>query len=398
MIKLASQLLSALRDDLPLAWLQLKREPVRYLVAVTGIGFAALLMYMQIGFQSGLLTSATTFYQNLNADLFIISQSTLNSGSYQQFPQSLLYRSLGVSGVKEATPLYVVNIRTQRLNGTKPTSLRLIGFNPEADIFNIPEIKLQSHKIKIPGYVLFDELGNKNTGPIAKAVKENGSQELILSDFTKTYRAVGLFRMGSTFAADSNIISSDATVIQLASRQINQGEISLGVIKLKSTSETMRVQRYLQKMYGKELQVLTKSQLIEAEKNYWNSATALGIVFGFGTFMGLLVGGIVVYQVLYTDVSDHLKEYATLKAMGFSNTFILSIVIQEALLLATSAFIPATLVSAGLYAFLSSATAIRISMTPDKILLVGFMTFMVCTASAIIAIGKLRDADPASVF
>ena len=167
MIKLASQLLSALRDDLPLAWLQLKREPVRYLVAVTGIGFAALLMYMQIGFQSGLLTSATTFYQNLNADLFIISQSTLNSGSYQQFPQSLLYRSLGVSGVKEATPLYVVNIRTQRLNGTKPTSLRLIGFNPEADIFNIPEIKLQSHKIKIPGYVLFDELGNKNTGPIA---------------------------------------------------------------------------------------------------------------------------------------------------------------------------------------------------------------------------------------
>lgn len=398
MIKLGSQLLSALRDDLPLAWLQLKREPVRYLVAVTGIGFAALLMYMQIGFQSGLLTSATTFYQNLNADLFIISQSTLNSGSYQQFPQSLLYRSLGVSGVKEATPLYIVNIRTQRLNGTKPTSLRLIGFNPEADIFNIPEIKLQIPKIKIPGYVLFDELGNKNTGPIAKAVKKNGSQELILSDFTKTYRAVGLFRMGSTFAADSNIISSDTTVIQLASRQINQGEISLGVIKLKSTSETMRVQRYLQKMYGKELQVLTKSQLIEAEKNYWNSATALGIVFGFGTFMGLLVGGIVVYQVLYTDVSDHLREYATLKAMGFSNAFILSIVIQEALLLATSAFIPATLVSAGLYAFLSSATAIRISMTPDKILLVGFMTFMVCTASAIIAIGKLRDADPASVF
>lgn len=398
MIKHANQLLSALRDDLPLAWLQLKREPVRYLVAVTGIGFAALLMYMQIGFQSGLLTSATTFYQNLNADLFIISQSTLNSGSYQQFPQSLLYRSLGVSGVKEATPLYVVNIRTQRLNGTKPTSLRLIGFNPEADIFNIPEIKLQSHKIKIPGYVLFDELGNKNTGPIAKAVKENGSQELILSDFTKTYRAVGLFRMGSTFAADSNIVSSDATAIQLASRQINQGEISLGVIKLKSTSETIRVQKYLQKIYGKELQVLTKSQLIEAEKNYWNSATALGIVFGFGTFMGLLVGGIVVYQVLYTDVSDHLKEYATLKAMGFSNAFILSIVIQEALLLATSAFIPATLVSAGLYAFLSSATAIRISMTPDKILLVGLMTFMVCTASAIIAIRKLRDADPASVF
>lgn len=384
--------------DLPLAWLQLKRQPIRYLVAVTGIGFAALLMYMQIGFQSGLLTSATTFYQALDADLFLISPGTLNSGSFQQFPQSLLYRAPGIKGVEQAIPAYIANVSVQKLDGIKPTNLRVIGFDPANQIFNLPEVNAQLDKIKTPGFVLFDTLGNKNTGPIAAAVKKDGSQYLSLSDFSRQFRAVGLFKLGSTFAADSNIVTSDTTAIQLAFRQINLGEISLGLIRLEAGTNVAEAQKDLQNLYGSELQVRTKDQLISQEQNYWNTASSFGVIFGFGTFMGLLVGGVVVYQVLYTDVSDHLKEYATLKAMGFSNTYILIIVIQEAFLLGISSFIPATLLSTAMYAFLTSAAGIRISMTSDKTMLVGSLTMGVCAASAAIAIRKLRDADPASVF
>ena len=385
-------------QDLPLAWLQLKRQPVRYLVAVVGIGFAALLMYMQIGFQSGLLSSATTFYEALNTDLILISPGTLNSGNFQQFPQSLLYTALGVEGVKQTIPVYVANINAQKLGGMKPTSLRLIGYDPDARVLNLPDLNKQAFLLKTPGFVLFDTLGNRNTGPISAAVQANGSQFLTLSDLSKTFRVVGLFRLGSTFAADSNLVSSDSTAIQLAYRQINLGEISLGLIRLDGTSRTAQVQKQLQNLLGDQIQVLTKSQLIEQERTYWNTASSFGVIFGFGTFMGLLVGGVVVYQVLYTDVSDHLKEYATLKAMGFSNSFILVIVIQEALLLGVSSFIPATILSAGMYAFLTATSGIRIAMTPDKTTLVGCLTLGVCAASAAIAIRKLRDADPASVF
>ena len=385
-------------QDLPLAWLQLKRQPVRYLVAVTGIGFAALLMYMQIGFQSGLLTSATTFYQALDADLFLISPGTLNSGSFQQFPQSLLYQAPGIDGVQQAIPAYIANVSVQKLDGIKPTNLRIIGFNPSNQIFSLKEVSAQLDKIKTPGFALFDTLGNKNTGPIAAAVKENGSQYLTLSDLSRQFRVAGLFKLGSTFAADSNIITSDTTAVELAFRQINLGEISLGLIRLEEGRSPDTIQKELQYLYGEELQVRTKKELIEQEQNYWNTASSFGVIFGFGTFMGLLVGGVVVYQVLYTDVSDHLKEYATLKAMGFSNTYILIIVIQEAFLLGISAFIPATLLSAAMYSFLTSAAGIRISMTSDKTILVGSLTMGVCAASAAIAIRKLRDADPASVF
>lgn len=398
MSRLRSLISSLNLADLPLAWLQLKRQPIRYLVAVTGIGFAALLMYMQIGFQSGLLTSATTFYQALDADLVLISPATLNSGNFQQFAQSLLFNALGVEGVKETIPVYVANVNAQKLDGVKPTSLRLIGYDPDSRVLNLPEVIAQSDILKTPNYVLFDTLGNRNTGPIAAAVKENGHQDLILSDFSKSFRVMGLFRLGSTFAADSNLISSDSTAIQLAYRQINEGEISLGLLRVTDSASIARIQQFLKKQYGRELQVLTKEELIAQEENYWNTASSFGVIFGFGTIMGLLVGGVVVYQVLYTDVSDHLKEYATLKAMGFADGFILIIVIQEALLLGISSFIPATVLSTGMYAFLTATSGIRIEMTSDKTLLVGSLTIGVCAASAAIAIRKLRDADPASVF
>ena len=332
--------------DLPLAWLQLKRQPIRYLVAVAGIGFAALLMYMQLGFQSGLLNSATTFYEAIDGDLILISPGTVNSGSFQQFPQSLLYKALGVEGVAEGIPVYVANINAQRLKGVKPTSLRLIGFDPGSRLLNLPEVNSQLDKIRIPNYVLFDARGNRNTGPVAAEVKRQGNQDMLLSDFSKTFRVVGLFKLGSIFAADSNLISSDSTAINLAFRQINQGEISLGVLRLSQQKDLPRIKEFLSKIYGDELQVVTKAELISQERNYWNTSSSFGIIFGFGTFMGIMVGGVVVYQVLYTDVTDHLKEYATLKAMGFSDAFLLFIVVQEAIILAVSAFIPATIASA----------------------------------------------------
>ncbi len=386
-------------NKLPLAWLQLKRQPIRYLVAVAGIGFAALLMYMQLGFQSGLLNSATTFYEAIDGDLILISPGTLNSGNFQQFPQSLLYNALGVEGVKEGAPLYVINISAQRLKGIKPTSLRVIGFDPAARLLNLPEVNEQLDKIQTPDYALFDTRGNRNTGPITPAVMQNGSQEMISSDLTRTFRIVGLFKLGSTFAADSNLITSDATAISLAYKQINTGEISLGVLRLDDPVKTLpRIQKYLQSQYGKELQVLTKQQLIDQERAYWNTGSSFGIIFGFGTIMGILVGGVVVYQVLYTDVADHLKEYATLKAMGFDDAFLLMIVVQEAIILAISAFIPATIASAFMYSFLTAASGIRIEMSSDKTLLVGSLVLGACAASAAVAIRKLADADPASVF
>ena len=384
--------------NFPIALKLLLRERSRSFVAIIGIGFAALLMYMQLGFQTGLLNSATNFYRSLDADLFVISRATSNSGSYQLFPQSLLYRSLGFDSVKEAIPLYITNIRVQSLDGVKAVSLRLIGVDPSKNIFNLKEVRNQMDKLSKSGYVLFDEFSVKRVGPIANTFRKDKNLTMILSDYTNTFRVAGLFKLGSTFAADGNLIASDSTMVELAARQLNPGEISLGAIRVKYDNEVENVQTSLQKIYGDELEILSKDELIAREENYWNQTTALGVVFGFGTIMGFLVGGVIVYQVLYTDIVDHIKEYATLKAIGFSQNYLLYITFQQSLLMALAAFIPSSLASLMLYSFLSSVTSIAIKMSLLKIVQVAFLMVSVCSISAFIATRKLREADPASVF
>ena len=54
----------------------------------------------------------------------------------------------------------------------------------------------------------------------------------------------------------------------------------------------------------------------------------------------MLVGLVIVYQVLSTDVADHLREYATFKAMGYPHRFFLGIVFEEALILGVIGFVP----------------------------------------------------------
>lgn len=382
----------------PLAWKLLIRERTRSVVAIIGIGFAALLMYMQLGFQSGLLSSATNFYRSLDADIFIISRATTNSGSYQLFPQSLLYRSFGFDRVSEVIPLYITNIRVQSLDGVKPVSLRLIGLDPSVDLFNIDKVSTQMSKLTKSGYVLFDELSSKIAGPVASSFKTDKRVDLISSDYTNTFTVAGLFKLGSTFAADGNLITSNSTMVELAFRQLNPGEISLGAVRVRNKSDISSIKKKLGSLYGTELEVLTKKELIKREKDYWNQTTALGATFGFGTIMGFLVGGVIVYQVLYTDIVDHLKEYATLKAIGFTQKYLLIVVLQQSIILAILAFLPATFASLVLYSLLSGITNIAIVMTSSMVIKVGLLMLTVCSISAIIATRKLREADPASVF
>ena len=114
--------------------------------------------------------------------------------------------------------------------------------------------------------------------------------------------------------------------------------------------------------------------------------------------MGFVVGGIIVYQILFSDVSEHLNEYATLRAMGYSNRFVSGIVIQQALILALLGFIPGVLISNGLYSTASDATNLPIHMTVERVLTVLAMTLVMCSVSALLAVRKVRRLDPAEVF
>jgi putative ABC transport system permease protein len=144
--------------------------------------------------------------------------------------------------------------------------------------------------------------------------------------------------------------------------------------------------------------VLTKPQFVQREKEYWNSATPIGYIFAFGAIMGFVVGAIIVYQILFADVSEHLNEYATLRAIGFRNGFVSGIVLQEAAILAVLGYLPGLAIVWWLYGKAAAATNLPLYVTQERAVTVFLMTLAMCAISALMAVRKVRRLDPAEVF
>jgi len=144
--------------------------------------------------------------------------------------------------------------------------------------------------------------------------------------------------------------------------------------------------------------VRTIDEAVAADKRFQTTQRPIGIVFGFGIAIGIIVGVIIVYQVLSSDVADHLREYATLKAMGYPQRFFLGIVFEEAMILALLGFVPGLLIAMGLYSAIAVVTNLPLEMTTARALTVLVGTVAMCTISGAIATRKLARANPADLF
>jgi putative ABC transport system permease protein len=194
---------------------------------------------------------------------------------------------------------------------------------------------------------------------------------------------------------DGNILMSEDSYADIFGEN-SLDNVTVGIVQVEPQTNLHRLQAGM-KAAIPGIEVLTRQELIQREVDYQN-AQPTGPIFGFGAMMGFVVGIVVVYQVLYADVSDHLAEYATLKAIGHSDWALLRVIFTEAIILAVIGFIPGCGLSIGMYVFLAQATKLELVMTPDIALMVFVLTLVMCMASAAIASGKLRSADPADVF
>ena len=170
------------------------------------------------------------------------------------------------------------------------------------------------------------------------------------------------------------------------------------MIRLKEGFDPNQVRNAKSENLPDDVLVMTKAQFIQREKDYWNSATPIGYVFAFGAIMGFVVGAIIVYQILFADVSEHLREYATLRAIGYRNRFVSGIVLQEAAILAVLGFIPGVAVANWLYGKAAAATNLPLYMTQERATTVFLMTLAMCAISGMLAMRKVRKLDPAEVF
>ena len=380
---------------IPLAWLLLSRQPLRLLVAVAGISFAGILMFMQLGFRDGLFDASVTVHRLLDADLVLISPRSKSSISMSGFPKRRLIQALAQNEVLSVAPVNLNYLLWRNPENLKTRSILALGFNPEDSLLIDEKFKAKAESLKNPGRVLFDTLSRPEFGPIEKWYNKGRNVETEVAG--KRVKVEGLVELGPSFGADGNLITSRETFLRLLSGN-PKGSIEIGLIKLSAESDHQFIKNILNKSLPNDVRVLTKREFIDFEKNYWRDSTAIGFIFSLGALMGFVVGCVVVYQILYSDVSDHLPEYATLMAMGYRLKSLLFVVAREGFLLALFGYIPAYLSGQILYAVIRDSTKLPISMDSSKAVLIFVLILIMCMGSAAIAMRKLVDADPAEIF
>jgi putative ABC transport system permease protein len=379
----------------PVAWQQLIKEKTRLAVAVAGIAFANLLIFIQLGFQDALYDGATQPHRLLQADLVLLSPQLQSLFALQSFPRERLYQTLSHEGVASVSSIYIDTAKWKNPDTRLTRSILVWGVDPTAPSLNFPEIKEKAQQLQLLDRILFDRASRPEYGAIGDLIQKQGTLEAELN--SQNIQVTGLFTLGASFAADGNVIASNSTFLKLFPER-NPNRIEVGLIQVKPGVNIAQVQEQLRAELGDVVKVVTPQEFAAIEKLYWESQGAIGFIFGLGVIVGFIVGLVIVYQILYTDVVNHLPEYATLKAMGYGDGYFLGVLLQEALILAILGYIPGFFISIGLYQIAYWGTLLPIGMKLDRAIFVLVLTIIMCTISGAIALQKLRAADPADIF
>tara|TARA_Y100001968_G_scaffold328934_1_gene377124 strand:- start:429 stop:1337 length:909 start_codon:yes stop_codon:yes gene_type:complete len=274
-------------------------------------------------------------------------------------------------------------------------SILALGFEPNDPLLKDSDFSQKARTLTNKGRVLFDELSRKEFGPISKWFREGRNVETEVGG--KRVKVSGLVSLGPSFGADGNIITSRETFLRLQPNTPS-GSIEIGLVRLKTGSNSKQVANTLRNNLPGDVRIFTREEFIEFEKNYWRSSTSIGFIFSLGAAMGFIVGCVIVYQILYSDVSDHLPEYATLMAMGYKIKTLLFVVAREGIILSVMGYIPAYVSGQALYSLVRNSTRLPVEMDLDRAILVFSLILIMCMGSASLAMRRLIDADPAEIF
>jgi putative ABC transport system permease protein len=392
----------------PLAWANLTHDPKRLATSLAGVAFAVVLIFTELGFLHALLDSTVAPLLALDArptDLVMTHREKETLTDSRRFARRWLTATQDIAGVERARPLFIEKVASEwyEPRSGEARKVRVLSWDAETPLFRLPGGAPTAARLGAVGTALYDERSKAAYGFDRLARGPRGVAEAILA--RTPIRIVGTFSMGTDFAVDGNLIVGARTFAALFPMRLigdpDVATVDLGLIRLAPTADSAAVLARLRRALPEKrlpVRILTLRERIDAEKAFWSRHAPIGQIFLLGVVIGFIVGVVICYQVLSSDIRDHTAEYATLKAIGYSDGFLVRVVFRQALWLATLGFIPGLAVSVILYAALRALTGLPMSPTWDRIGVVLALTFAMCLVSAYLAIRRLFTADPAELF
>lgn len=381
----------------PLAWRNVTENKLRMAASVAGAAFAVVLMFMETGFKSALLESQVAILKRLECDLVLVNPARGLLAVPEAIPYRRLSQARSLAGVARVVPLYIDSDQSRWRSTTDgmPRRIRVLAARPEDDVFDIEEIRAQRDKLRRPNSALADWR--------SKEQFYGSFLELPTSELShRRIQIVGTFSLGSDFQNNGNLVMSEENFLELFPRRAGDSEgakvVDVGLVQLERDAPVEDVRRRLAESLPDDVVALTRPEFIDKERAFWESVTPIGIIFNIGVVMGFIVGVTICYQVLFSDIADRLAEFATLKAIGYSDRALFRVILEEAVILAVFGFVVGGIISAGLYALVGRMTGLPMDMTFEGVALLFLLTVSMCVASGCIAARKLFSADPAELF
>ena len=383
--------------DLPVAWLQLSHSRAKLLAAVAGIVFADLLMFMQLGFLASAIDISTYVHRKVRGELVILNPQTESMEAAKAFPRRQLIRAQRHPEVETAAPLYTGIVQWRDPWTGSKRSLFVYGIVPHAQAIAVPGLAESTGPLHEADTCLFDTRtrSRKEFGMVLQKLKAGEPVEAEVN--ARRIKVVGTTTIGASFAVEGNLVTSDANFIRLFPER-SPGAIDVGVVRLRPGADPQQVKADLQRIYGSDLLVLTIDEFILRETDFLLRTRPIGFIFSVGTVVAFFVGFAIVYQVLFTDVNNHLPQYATLKAIGYTDSYLRMIVLQEALILSLLGYFPGAVLASVLYVLTATAQGLPMQMTISRAVLIFTLTILMCSFSGLLAMRKLSQADAADVF
>lgn len=385
----------------PIAWKNLVAEPRKFFWSLLGITFAVVLMFVQNGFRNSLFDSTVRVVRLLDADLLIVSSGRYNLATEIRFDRQILRRAAMLNEVAWSSPLFIDRLASPiRVAGRPSRPIRVISLDPRERIFGDKIIQDSLQLLKRPGQVLLDERSKKEYGFELKQPEALNSRAIELAN--QRIEVAGLIPLGTDFVHDGNIIMSQYDIPDVLPFRNGKNEptelVDIGLIRVQDRQRLVEVKEMLRQLAPGQIDVYTPEELAQRDIRFWGRNTPIGIIFTIGTVMGLVVGTIICYQILFNDISDHLPEFATLKAMGYSNRYFISLVLCQAIYLACIGFVPGLAITEGLFRLLTYSTGLIMELSVTRVLSVFGLTLLMCIFSGLLAVRRLWQADPASLF
>ncbi|WP_424992750.1 FtsX-like permease family protein [Oceaniradius stylonematis] len=388
-------LLGALIGRLPIGWLQLIHSRTRLAAAMAGVAFANILVLVQLGIMGSLNNSILISYGLLNADIMISAENANTLTEGDNVARQRMFQALGVPGVQSAMPFYVATADWERADGTS-TAFVTFGIDPEKGDYLDAGLAPFAPRLRLRDSAVVDRLARNMD---ASALETLGPDDPLRFEVRGvTLSAIDSFAAGGGFAGDGYMLVSDQTFHRIFPNR-STGAPDHILIKIAPDADPGVVLAVLQAQFdGTGLRVRSFADAALEDQDYQTTERPTGLIFGFGVVIGVLVGIVIVYQILSTDVADHLAEYATFKAMGYGQSMFLGIVLEQAVILGILGFVPGIAVSWLLYEMLGAMTGLPVELTFATTAAVFVGTIIACLVSGAIATRRLAAADPADLF